>query len=207
MQAVAYGYLIIKKSSRSLLYLIAVNVASSAIFWMTGLLRSRLSIIAQRGVIYPSFGAKSYESALEPDYIATYLSFVRGPREIALYRNSKVSDKESSKRSSIVSTIDSPVSTLIAETSTIAQYVTARNNVQSGVMGIVEAKALLDSADKFMSQTQAVAGISTEIFEKAKPLAKAYDLITLPREIDPDKGLWPKVFWSAPTAFRKPCPP
>lgn len=85
-----------------------------------------------------------------------------------------------------------PITAIVGQGSQIAQFSTARTNVIHDGMGIAEADTMVRSAEKFVEQTKSIGGIFEDVIEKAKPLAKAYDVITLPRTIDPDQGLWPK---------------
>ena len=85
-----------------------------------------------------------------------------------------------------------PVSAVVGQGSQVAQFSTARTNVVADGMGIADADTMVRSAEKFVEQTKSIGGIFGDVIEKAKPLAKAYDVITLPRTIDPDVGLWPK---------------
>lgn len=104
----------------------------------------------------------------------------------------KTAEAETSKRLSLVQVFSGPTASVLAQGSQIAQFNTARTNVIQDGLGIADADAMVQSAERFVDQTRSIGGIFGDVIEKAKPLAKAYDIISLPRTIDPDTGLWPK---------------
>lgn len=101
-------------------------------------------------------------------------------------------EAELEKRSNLVKVFSKPISSVLAQGSQVAQFSTARENVVQDGMGIADADTMVRSAESFVEQSHSIGGIFGDVIEKAKPLAKAYDIITLPKTIDPDTGLWPK---------------
>lgn len=190
--AVTYAYLIIQTSSGSLLFLIAVNLGSGLVFWLLGIMTGRLQDICTKGVIFPSQDDWSYYYAFEPEYISTFLSFVRGPVECEKYTRMKQAYAEYDKRRAFAAIFNEPIGAVISQTTQVAQFSRARTHAISHGMGIAEADAMVKSTEQFVDQTESIRGLAQHIVSKAKPLAKAYDLITLPKAIDPDEGIWPK---------------
>lgn len=193
VKALTYAYLILQTSSRSLMLLVAANFGSTVLFWILDKITSRIRALSMNGILQPTiedYYACSY--SLEEDYLTTYLSFVRGPMEIKRFEKIKTAASETDKRNNLVKVFSNPVTSMVSQGSEVAQFSTARTNVLQQGMGIADADAMVKSAENFVEQAQSIGGIFGEIIHKAKPLAKAYDIITLPRTIDPDKGLWPK---------------
>ena len=79
----SYAFLFLQTSSRALLFLLAANFGSSILFWALDKISLRLQNLCVNGVVKTSsqdFCSNWY--SLDPEYISTYLSFVRGPMEI-----------------------------------------------------------------------------------------------------------------------------
>ena len=84
--AVALASIIVQTSSNALLFLVGANFGSTFLLWLLDLLTHRLTVLSLNGVVLPQDeDFDTMEKALDPDYIATYLSFVRGPIETARY--------------------------------------------------------------------------------------------------------------------------
>mmetsp|Transcript_9583 Transcript_9583/g.17253 ORF Transcript_9583/g.17253 Transcript_9583/m.17253 type:complete len:237 (+) Transcript_9583:1656-2366(+) len=99
---------------------------------------------------------------------------------------------EKSKRRILVEVFNGPISSLVMQGSKVAQFSTARTNVVEHELGVAGADAMLKSAENFVKQAGAISGIFGKVVDAAKPLAEAYDIVSLPKSIDPDIGLWPE---------------
>jgi len=193
IKSCTYAYLVLCTSSRSLLLLIGAKIGSIGMFWVLGKAKRRLATWSVHGVIQTSSSDMwTCMFSLRPAYISTYLSFVRGPKEIKRFAGIQKARAEKSKRRILVEVFNGPISSLVTQGSKIAQFSTARTNVLEHELGIAGADAMLKSAENFVKQAGAIGGIFGKVVEAAKPLAEAYDIISLPKSIDPDVGLWPE---------------
>jgi len=86
VKSLTYAYMVLRTSSRSLVLLICANAGSILMSWVLHKITTQLSALSMNGVIKTAFSDEiSCWYSLRPEYIATYLSFVRGPAEIKRY--------------------------------------------------------------------------------------------------------------------------
>ena len=191
VQIATSALLVMQRSSRMLYIMVAINWSALALnyafHWVQGRARDR----ALRGILEPSMDDFTWVHALNPEFVATFQSFVRGTAENQSFARFLSSQLRRSKASGLVSAFSTPLEQVLTQSSSIAQYATTGNLVARGVVGVGQATALMHSARGISSDTQKAIGTWNDAVSKAEPLAKAWDLCTLPPSIDPDVGVVP----------------
>ena len=186
-----HASLVLNRSSSMLVLMLAVNWGTTLFNWGFGWVQGRLEERATRGIIEPSMDDFTWVHALNPEYVPTFQSFVRGPAEKLSFARFLASQLRMERATTVVRSFAAPLQSAVADGATILQYASAGRLVQSGGVGVGQANALMSSASGVGYDTQEMIASWRSAQAKAQPLAKAWDLCTLPAKIDPDKGLTP----------------
>lgn len=186
-----HAFLLFRASSSALYWLGAVNVISTLLTRGAYKLTDLLFRLVERGIVYPNSEDFSFFYALDSTYISTFQSFVRGEKERQRFEEYCRFRMRNSKRSTLVDFVADPFTIILRQAASVSQFFIGRKFVSNGA-GVMEADGLIQKSQSIVSLGEALLRIVKEVVETAQPLANAYDLMSLPKPIDPDKGLWPK---------------
>ena len=183
--------LVRQRSSRMLYLLLGINWGALALNYAWRFVQGKWYDYATRGLMEPSMDDYTWIHALNPEFVSTFQSFVRGDAErlsFARYLNSVTRRK---KASALIDSFATPFEEVLTFSSSIVQSAVTGNLVASGVVGVGQATGLMQSARSVSHDTQSAISTYQDAVRKAEPLAKAWDLCTLPPSIDPDVGIVP----------------
>jgi ABC-type dipeptide/oligopeptide/nickel transport system ATPase component len=184
--------LVRQRSSRMLYLLLGINWGALALNYAWRFVRGKWYDFATRGLMEPSMDDFTWIHALNPEFVSTFQSFVRGDAErlsFARYLNSLT---RRMKASALIDSFAEPFEEVLTLSSSIAQSAVTGNLVASGVVGVGQANGLMQSARGISRDTQSAISTYQDAVTKAVPLAKAWDLCTLPPSINPDVGIVPQ---------------
>lgn len=180
--------------------------SNSIMMWMIGIhwlhmlaqkgvrwFREMLQQWCYRGIVTPSQDDATYRYAIRPEFAALYQSFVRAPKETKLFEQAVQQTQSYDQRMVAVSHIIEPVLMCLKHTSTVSQFAAVGNILENGHVGEGQARTMMHHAADVSQKIQSTYNDWVHAQDKCAELAKAYDLITIAPEIDPDGGEVPNT--------------
>jgi len=186
-----HAYLVLRKSSRSFYLLLLLNFGTPLLSWILHKVTTKLQPIIMRGLVEPSFWGSSWMHSIDPDYVAVYQSFARSSKESSKFREDSLSRIKYEKRTFLIEALENPIKSVLSASIDAAQIQTSGKLVTRGQASLPEAQAMMHSSGEVASTSEQTWSLVKKIVEKAQPLSKVYDLITMKLPIDPQMGFYP----------------
>jgi hypothetical protein len=106
--------------------------------------------------------AVTWIHALNPEFVATFQSFVRGSAEQLNFARFLGAQVRRSKAQALVDSFARPLQQVLTQSTSIAQYATTGRLVAAGAVGVGQATALMHSARGISNDAQSAIGTWSE---------------------------------------------
>ena len=188
---ITHSLLVLRTSSRSFYLLLFLNFGSPLLLWLLAKLTNKLRPILMRGLVLPHYDLETWMYAVDPQYVATFQSFGRSKKECLSFKENDRSWLTYQKRECLLDVMEDPIAAFLSASLDATQIHISGQLISSGQARLPEAQVLMKSSEEVSETVEVSWSLFKGIVEKAQPLAKVYDLCTLPTTINPDAGIYP----------------
>lgn len=188
---VGQAWLVRQKSSTMLRVVILMNWANIVLSFCIDWMWERATKWTMSGLIIPSRDQWTWTAALNPRYIKEFQGFSRGAKVTHELAQHLRVNNQGRIRGETIRAIFNPLKSSMSSIGTLSHLTVARDLVQRSHLSTTTAEALVDYSSEVAGGLQEIWAECSDVKEVCRPLAKAYDYISIPSKIDPDVGITP----------------